>query len=261
MEFQGRTAIVTGGASGIGKATASLLRELGATVVTWDYAEGADVTCDVSSLDSVRAALDQTLAMIEVPTVFVNCAGITSRALITDLDLDSWEKTIAVNARGTLITLGTIGNAMIDADVDQGSIVLVSSSASALPDPGMAAYGASKASVDYITRVAALEFGPHNIRVNSVSPGPTATPLTRRSQSSPEYRQLIIDTTPLGRIGTAEMLADAIVNTLRMEWVTGESIVADGGTRYVTPRGAARAKIGGNFSAGERSAPPNQASS
>jgi len=250
MNVHGRTAIVTGGASGIGAATAKRLAAAGATVVTWDLSEGADLTVDVSSLASVQNAMTETLERAGTPTVLVHCAGITARSAIVDLDVDSWDKTMAVNARGSFICLGVVAKAMIEADVDQGSIVLLTSTASTLADPGMAAYATSKAGVEHFARVAAVELGRHRIRVNSISPGPTRTPLTERTLGNDDYRDLVIATTPLGEVGTPEHLADAIVGTLAMDWVTGQAIIVDGGTHLVTPRGAQRGKVSGSFKAG-----------
>jgi NAD(P)-dependent dehydrogenase (short-subunit alcohol dehydrogenase family) len=250
MDFNERIAIVTGGASGIGAATAKKLAALGATVVTWDLSEGADIRVDVSSLADVRDAMRKTLERVGAPTVLAHCAGITARSAIVDLDVDSWDKIMAVNTRGSFICVGVVANAMIEADVDQGSIVLLTSTASTLADPGMAAYATSKAGVEHFTRVAAVELGGHRIRVNSISPGPTRTPLTERTLGNESYRDLVIATTPLGELGTPEHLADAIVGTLRMDWVTGQAIIADGGTHLVTPRGAERSKISGSFKAG-----------
>jgi len=250
MNFNKRIAIVTGGASGIGAATAKKLAAVGATVVTWDVNEGADIGVDVSSLADVRDAMRKTLERVGTPTVLAHCAGITARSAIVDLDVDSWDKIMAVNTRGSFICVGVVAKAMIEADVDQGSIVLLTSTASTLADPGMAAYATSKAGVEHFTRVAAVELGGHRIRVNSVSPGPTSTPLTERTLGNESYRDLVIATTPLGELGTPEHLADAIVGTLRMDWVTGQAIIADGGTHLVTPRGAERSKISGSFKAG-----------
>lgn len=251
MDIEGRVAVVTGGASGIGAATAEQLRRLGATVVSWDLGGKADIICDVSSLAEVEKAMARTVEVAGVPTILVHSAGIASRSPITDLDVDSWERTMAINARGSFICLGVAARAMIEQAVDQGSIVLLSSTAATLSDAGVAAYGASKAAVTHLARIAAVELGGHNIRVNAILPGPTETPLTRRSLASDEYRAAVIATTPLRRVGTPELLSNAIVHTLQMDWVTGQIITADGGTSLVTPRGTLRASIVGKIKAGE----------
>lgn len=251
MNLEGRVAVVTGGASGIGAATVRLLKGAGARPVSWDLNAEADIMCDIADHKSVQAALDATIARYGVPSILVHAAAITSRADILDLDLESWDRAMAVNARGAYICLSLVAKAMVEGDVDAGSIVLLSSTSSTLTDRAGAAYGGSKAVVNHLARIAALELGQYGIRVNAVLPGPTETPLTKRTLSSEEYRKAVVDTTPLGQIGTPELLADAVVNTLQMDWVTGQLITADGGTHLVTPRGALRAKLTGNFKAGE----------
>jgi NAD(P)-dependent dehydrogenase (short-subunit alcohol dehydrogenase family) len=251
MEFDGRIAVVTGGASGIGAATAKMLVEFGARVVTWDLEGNADIKCDVSERDEVISAVAQTVAQVGTPTILVHCAGITGRSSIADLDVDSWDRVMAVNLRGSFLCLGAIAGEMIRAGVDEAAIVLLSSTAASLADPGMAAYAASKAGVAHLTEIAAVELGQYGIRVNAISPGATRTPLTERTLGSVAYRESVIRTTPLGQVGTPEHLANAIVNTLRMDWVTGQIIIADGGSFLVTPRGAERGHLSGDFKAGE----------
>jgi hypothetical protein len=85
-----------------------------------------------------------------------------------------------------------------------------------------------------------VELGKYGIKVNAVAPGPTQTPMTARNLDHDEYRQLVIDTTPLGKVGTPELLSNGIVGLLTMDWGTGQVLVVDGGSSLVTPRSAKR---------------------
>jgi len=248
MQFRDRTAVVVGGAGGIGLAVADQLHDAGAQVVTWDVLDGADQHCDVAEPASVRAAMSATLALAGSPTLLVYSAGVTGHAALADTTLDDWDRIMDINLRGAFLTLQAVGGAMIAAG-QGGSIVLVSSTAATLADPEMAPYSVSKAGINHLTKLAAIEWGAHGIRINSVAPGPTETRLMERSLSNEAYRDLVVETTPLARVGTPELLADAIVHTLQMEWITGQNIIADGGTSLVTPRGARRAALG-RFAAG-----------
>jgi NAD(P)-dependent dehydrogenase (short-subunit alcohol dehydrogenase family) len=118
--------------------------------------------------------------------------------------------------------------------------VLVSSVNGVLSDPGIPSYSASKAAVYHLARCAAVELGGDGIRVNAVGPGPTDTPMIAANMQTPGYQEAVMEATPLGRIGTPELVADGIVNVLRSDWITGQAILVDGGAALVTPRGRAR---------------------
>jgi 3-oxoacyl-[acyl-carrier protein] reductase len=239
----GRVAVVSGGASGIGAATAADLRGLGVTVVSWDLAAGADVVCDVRDEAAIEAAMRETVQRHGVPSLFVGAAGINGRAPFVDTPLADWDRIFAVNVRGLYICMREIARGMIEANLD-GAMVLLASTAGVLHDPGMVPYSVSKAGVIHLAGLAAVELGAHGIRVNVIAPGPTETPMTARNLSRPEYRSLVIETTPLGAVGTPQHLSEAIVGLLGMHWVTGQTLVVDGGTSMVTPRGARRAAHG-----------------
>jgi NAD(P)-dependent dehydrogenase (short-subunit alcohol dehydrogenase family) len=177
-------------------------------------------------------------------------AGINGRAPFVDTPLEDWDRIYEVNVRGTYVCMREAARAMIEAETD-GSMVLLSSTAGTLTDPGSVPYAVSKAGVIHLAKVAAVELGQYGIRVNAVAPGPTETPMTARNLDRPEYRQLVIDTTPLGQVGTPELLSNGIVGLLKMDWVTGQLLVVDGGTSLVTPRGAKRASFGA-FAAGAK---------
>ena len=160
------TALVTGGASGIGRDVAARLRDTGHGVVVWDLS-GGDIACDVSDPDAVSAAMEQTVREHGVPTRIVTCAGIGASGMLLEQSLAEWERVLAVNLTGTWLTIRAGTQAMIDAGLG-GSIVAVSSISGTVADRDMGAYCVSKAGVNMLVKVAAAEWGSHGIQVNAV---------------------------------------------------------------------------------------------
>jgi NAD(P)-dependent dehydrogenase (short-subunit alcohol dehydrogenase family) len=226
------TAIVTGGASGIGRAAADQLRNAGHDVVTWDL-RGGDIACDISDPDAVSAALEQTLATVGVPDRLVACAGVGASGMLIDQDPADWKRVIDVNLTGTWLTMRAVAQAMIENG--GGSIVAVSSISGTVADRDMGAYCVSKAGVDMLVRVAASEWGPHGIRVNAVGPGVTRTPMLAQAERLPGWLDGLTQRTALGRSGVADDIAEAIIAVLEMGWVTGQTVLADGGLALHSP--------------------------
>jgi NAD(P)-dependent dehydrogenase (short-subunit alcohol dehydrogenase family) len=226
------SAIVTGGASGIGAAAADRLRSAGHDVVTWDL-HGGDIACDISDPDAVSAALKQTLAAVGVPDRLVACAGVGASGLLIAQDLADWKRVIDVNLTGTWLTMRAVAQPMIDNG--GGSIVAVSSISGTVADRDMGAYCVSKAGVDMLVRVAASEWGPHGIRVNAVGPGVTRTPMLAQAEQLPGWLDGLSQRTALGRSGKADDVAEVIIAVLEMGWVTGQTILADGGLALHSP--------------------------
>jgi NAD(P)-dependent dehydrogenase (short-subunit alcohol dehydrogenase family) len=241
MNLSGAVAVVTGGGSGIGKATSTLLAAEGARVVTWDLAD-ADVLCDVSDVDSVEAAIAKTVANYGVPTLLVACAGIGRVGRIIDLSIADWDQTYAVNVRGVFLSLRVVAREMVAAGLP-GSIVFISSVNGTLADSAHSMYSTSKAAVNHLARCAAVELGASGIRVNAIAAGPTDTPMMSVALSIEGYRQQIADTTPLGRIAEPEDIAQGVLNVLRSDWVTGQVLAVDGGSSLMTARGHERARL------------------
>ncbi|BDB43733.1 MULTISPECIES: SDR family NAD(P)-dependent oxidoreductase [Mycobacterium] len=226
-------ALVTGGGSGIGWAAASMLREAGHDVVVWDIA-GGDIDCDVSDLDAVSAAMEQTIREHGVPTRVVTSAGIGSSGLLLQLPPAEWQRVLSVNLTGTWYTIRAAAQAMIDAELD-GSIVVVSSISGTLADRDMGAYCVSKAGLDMLVKVAAVEWGSHGIRVNAVGPGVTRTPMLPDAEKWPAWVEGMSKRTALRRLGEPGDIAEAIVGVLEMSWVTGQVLHADGGLSLHSP--------------------------
>lgn len=227
------TALVTGGASGIGAEVAGRLRDAGCDVVVWDLA-GADFVCDVSDPDAVSAAMEQTVREHGTPTRIVTCAGVGASGLLLEQSPEEWNRVLGVNLTGTWLTIRAGAQAMVDAGVG-GSIVAVSSISGTLADRDMGAYCVSKAGVDMLVRVAAAEWGVHGIRVNAVGPGVTRTPMLAKPEQLPGWVEALSERTALGRLGEADDVAAAIVGVLELPWVTGQVVHADGGLALHSP--------------------------
>lgn len=227
------TALVTGGASGIGREVAARLREAGHGVVVWDLS-GDDIACDVSDPDAVSAAMEQTVRDHGVPTRIVTCAGIGASGMLFEQPPAEWERVLAVNLTGTWLTIRAGARAMVDAGVG-GSIVAVSSISGTLADRDMGAYCVSKAGVDMLVKVAAVEWGGYGIRVNAVGPGVTRTPMLAKPEQLPGWVEGLTERTALGGVGDAGDVAGAIVGVLELPWVTGQIVHADGGLALHSP--------------------------
>lgn len=227
------TVVVTGGASGIGAAVVSRLRDAGQTVTVWDI-RGGDITCDVSDPDAVAAAMAETVAAVGTPDRFVSCAGIGSSGLLLDQSPQDWQRVLEVNLTGAWLAIRAAAAAMIGAG-SAGSIVAVSSISGSLADRDMGAYCVSKAGVDMLVRVAAAEWGRHGIRVNAVGPGVTRTPMLANPEALPGWVEGLSERTALGRLGEADDIAEVIIGLLEMHWVTGQTLFADGGLALQSP--------------------------
>lgn len=227
------TALVTGGASGIGFEVAARLRSAGHDVVVWDLAD-ADIACDVSDSDAVTASMDETVREHGVPTRVVTCAGIGASGLLTEQSPADWRRVLEVNLTGAWLTLRAAARVMIDGGVG-GSLVAVSSISGTIADRDMGAYCVSKAGVDMLVKVAAVEWGAHGIRVNAVGPGVTRTPMLPNPEQLPGWVEGMSERTALGGLGAATDVAGAIVGVLELPWVTGQVVHADGGLALHSP--------------------------
>lgn len=243
LVLQGRTAIVTGGASGIGRACVELLEQEGVRVACWDIRaseqqrkSGGVIECDVSDTASIAAAMQASIDRFGYPSLLVAAAGIASYKPILELDATSWDRTLAVNLRGVMLSVQAVAREIVAAKGD-GAMVLIASVNGLVADPGISAYSASKAAVCHFARVAAREFGAHRIRINAVGPGPTDTPMMAPAIALPGYREEILRRTPLGEVGTPQRIAEAVVGLMQMDWVTGQALMVDGGSSLNTGRG------------------------
>jgi 3-oxoacyl-[acyl-carrier protein] reductase len=222
--------VVTGGRSGIGLACAERFRADGAEVVVLDLAD-PDNPVDVAAEDAVQAAF---AALSRPPDVLVVSAGVGGGGLLVDVPLAEWRRVMSVNLDGAFLCIQAAARLMTKAG--SGAIVNVSSFNDRWPLHTFGPYCASKAGLSMLTRVAALELGAYNIRVNAVAPGSIDTPLTAPGLQIPSVKQALEDRTPLApRVGRPEEVADvvAFLASDAARWVTGETIVIDGGQMLV----------------------------
>jgi NAD(P)-dependent dehydrogenase (short-subunit alcohol dehydrogenase family) len=232
--FDGKTAIVTGGASGIGAATVALLRAEGARVAALDLrTEGAEadavVEVDVSDPAAIAAAVDRAAIEIGGLDVGVNAAGISPMPEgFTDVDADGWAKVIAVNLSGVFWSMQAEIRHLLQHG--GGAIVNVSSGAGLVGFAGLPAYVASKHGVVGLTKTAALEYARRGVRVNAVCPGMVRTPMLAGSLSTEQIDKLG-RRSPIGRVAEPEEIAAAIVQLASDEasYVTGIAMPVDGG--------------------------------
>jgi NAD(P)-dependent dehydrogenase (short-subunit alcohol dehydrogenase family) len=238
MDLQGAGAIVTGGASGIGAATVAHLQRAGARVAVLDLhdAPGADVSfrCDVGDESQLVAGVRDAVDHLGALDVAIVNAGIGGMGAILGLSTEEWDRVMRVNLRGGFVTLRECARAMV-AHGRAGAIVAITSVSGFLTDRSMAHYSVSKAGLAALVRVAARELGPHGIRVNGVAPGTTDTPMFAATDRMAGYRERVASRAALGRVGTAEEVAQAVVAVCALDWVTGQIVAADGGVSLASP--------------------------
>lgn len=233
-ERAAREAAVIGGASGIGWATAQALAAEGCRVTIADLNAdaardraselgAAHATVDVTDEDSVQRLFDG----IGPLDIAVNCAGFSNVGLITDMPAEDFRAVIDVCLNGAFIVAKHAGRHLREG----GSLIQISSLNGRQPAAGMSAYCAAKAGLSMLTQVAALEMGPRDIRVNAVAPGFVHTPLTAAAASVPGVVEDYVDNTALGRAGTPEDIANAVVylSSPGSSWLTGEVLDINGG--------------------------------
>ncbi|MFM1814756.1 MAG: hypothetical protein RLZ98_1451 [Pseudomonadota bacterium] len=238
-QLDGRRILVTGGASGIGKATVELFASEGAAVAVLDIdGDAADAVAgriggrsfqgDVSDEASVLAAVNAAAQALDGLDGLVCAAGVGQRSTLSELDNAEWQRIIGVNLSGTYLVCRAALPHLQEAPV--ATIVNVSSGAATRPGPTRSAYAASKAGVVAFTRAIALELGP-NIRVNAILPGAADTPLMRNMLSTPEARQAAAARYALKRIAEPAEIANAILflTSGQSSFVNGSPLIIDGG--------------------------------
>jgi len=241
FDFSNRRALVTGASSGIGRAVAVRLARSGAAVTAVGRntavldALHAEAGCTPLAIDvGDAAALERALATLPAFDLVVNCAGIALLESALDLQAESFDAVMAVNARAAALVASRCGRAMIAAGV-RGSIVNVSSQAALVALDAHLCYCASKAAMDAITRSLCLEFGPHGIRVNSVNPTVTLTPMAEEAWADPAKSAAVLRNIPMGRFAQVEEVVAPILFLLSdgASMVSGVALPVDGGYTIV----------------------------
>jgi NAD(P)-dependent dehydrogenase (short-subunit alcohol dehydrogenase family) len=241
-----RTAIVTGGASGIGAAISRRLAADGAAVAVWDLdgdaAEklAAEITADggraigqrvdVTDRPAIDAGVDGVAAELGAPAILVTSAGLSSFTPFLEIDVALWNRQLEVNLTGTFHCCQAVIPHMLEQE--WGRIVTISSSSTYSGVPQMTHYVAAKSGVNGLTKSLALEFAPHGITVNTIPPSSVDTPMMRWAERTGgvDYERSRA-ATPVGRIGRPEDIAAAAAFLVRDEasYVTGQIIGVNGG--------------------------------
>jgi 3-oxoacyl-[acyl-carrier protein] reductase len=243
IDLTGKTAIVTGGARGIGKAIALRLAQAGADVVISDIdlagAEAAALEVksmgrkslalqgDISKLAEAESLIERTVAALGRVDILVNNAGITRDNLLVRMDEKEWDSVIAVNLKGTFNGIKAAARVMMKQRA--GKIISIASVVGVMGNAGQANYAASKAGVIGLTKSAAKELGGRNIQVNAVAPGYIETDMTK---DLPEAaKEAFLTLIPLKRPGTAADVADIVLFLASplADYVTGQVVHVDGG--------------------------------
>lgn len=248
--LQGKTAIVTGAASGMGKAIAQLFANQGASVVLADLnleaAQGAArelpqgkghaVQTDVSDDQSVASLIQETISVFGGIEVLVNCAGVPQAFTpIEELTLEQWDRIMAVNTKSIYLTTRHAVPHMKAGK--RGSIINIASIAGIRARPGLNAYCASKGAAIMLTKALAIELAPYQIRVNAINPGPAETPMLGKFINGDEdeveagKKEIFISSVPLGTLIQPEDIAQAALYLASdlSKIVTGEVMNVDGG--------------------------------
>ncbi|OBI74385.1 SDR family NAD(P)-dependent oxidoreductase [Mycobacterium sp. E740] len=229
-----KTAVVTGGGSGIGRAIVERLRADGYHVAIVDLAPSDDefaFTADVTDRAQVEAALSGVRAQLGPVTILVNAAGLDGFSRFSDITFEQWQRVVDVNLNGVFHCIQAALPDMVEAG--WGRIVNISSSSTHSGAPYMAHYVAAKSAVNGLTKTLALEYGPAGITVNAVPPGFIDTPMLRAAEARGNLGdiQATIDATPVRRMGKPEDIAAACAFLISDEasYITGQILGVNGG--------------------------------
>jgi meso-butanediol dehydrogenase/(S,S)-butanediol dehydrogenase/diacetyl reductase len=237
--LENKVAIVTGGSTGIGKATAAKYREYGAEVVIANRSADAGqetaeelgctfTQCDVAEYDQVEALVEATVEKYGQLDVMVNNAGIGRVGTVEEMALDDWHDVMRINLNGVMH--GTRA-ALPHLKESEGSIINIASIYGLVAAPEATAYAAAKGGIINFTRSVAIDYAKENVRVNSICPGFVETPMTEPSFEDEAFYEYVHGQTPIGRVAQPEEIAGLAMFLASEEasYITGTNIPVDGG--------------------------------
>lgn len=248
FDLEGRTALVIGAGSGIGRASAAGLADFGATVVCADVRAAAAETAaaeihgrggearalalDITNEDDVR----DTVAGLSALDVVVCTPAINVRKPLLDVTGEEFDRVVGLNLRGSFTVMREAGRRM--AQQGRGSIVFFSSIRSQVVEPGQGVYAATKAGTLQMIRALAAELGPRGVRANAIAPGVVETPLTEQIKAQPDWYRAYAEKSALGRWAKPSELVGAVVYLASdaASFVTGSLLLVDGGWTAVDGR-------------------------
>jgi NAD(P)-dependent dehydrogenase (short-subunit alcohol dehydrogenase family) len=254
-DFKGKTAIITGATSGVGRASAIKFAKAGAKVaavgrnaenlaalqseIEQTGGKIKTIQADVTIESDAQKIVDKAVENFGQIDILLNAAGIIANGTIENTELSDWDKMMNVNLRSVFVLTQM---AVPFLEKTKGNIVNVSSVAGTRSFPGVLAYCVSKAAIDQFTRCVSLELAPKQIRINAVNPGVVVTELHKRSGMEDEAYAAFLEkskqTHPIGRVGTADEVADLILflASERASWITGVTYAIDGGRSNTAAR-------------------------
>jgi 2-deoxy-D-gluconate 3-dehydrogenase len=246
IDLSGNIALVTGGSSGIGKASAIKLAELGADIVLWSRTEsklaetGNEIlklgrkcrwdSVDIIKIDEIAEAVQKIRKDFGEIDILVNSAGVNIPQNAEEVTLEAWDTVMDTNIKGLFFCCQAVGRlSMIPRK--KGIIINISSQAGKVALPFRAAYCSSKGAVDQLTRVLAFEWAKYNIRVNAVSPTFVETPFTKKMFADKEFNDYVMNKIPLKRLATTDDVANAVCFLVsnQSSMITGAVVPVDGG--------------------------------
>ncbi|MGB0631564.1 MAG: SDR family NAD(P)-dependent oxidoreductase [Alphaproteobacteria bacterium] len=239
--------LITGAGSGIGRASARrMAKDMHVVVADWNEAGAAEtvaliegdggsataIQVDVSDKASVTSMKTQIEKEIGPVNKAFFAAGIYIRGVVGEIPEDDWDRMIDIHVKGTFLCCQAVLPDMVAAN--RGAIVNMSSDFAVMAVPAAAAYMAAKSAIYSLTKTIALEFAPHNIRVNALGPGPIDTPILQSGRTAQEYadaRVMLADKLPVGRLGQPEEVASVLDFLLsdRSSYMTGQIVHPNGG--------------------------------
>jgi len=245
FDLSSRIALITGGASGLGRAIADSFADFGAIVVIADLdperarTAAADLNqrghkalglpVDVRKQDSIVRMVEETVHHFGAIDILVNSAGINRRKDLLQVEEDDWDQVMGVNLKGTFLCTQAVGKVMIGQG--HGRVINLASILGAVALPTQACYASSKGGVIQFTKVTAVEWAQHNITVNAIGPSYIETPLVEAIRNDPERFRELSRRNPMQRFGTPEEVAGVAVFLASdaAGFVTGQTIFVDGG--------------------------------